>query len=182
MKKTYITIIVLVFIVVAGLVFGLRKAEAPVSSTPNEEEKVACTMDAKMCPDGSYVGRTGPKCEFEACPVTKDAAAKDVTPKDTTTNGATLSNVKEFTITGTNFSFTPTVIIVKKGDKVKITFENSAGFHNFAIDEYGVSTKEVKSPNTEVVEFIANKAGSFEYYCSVGSHRALGMKGVLKVE
>jgi hypothetical protein len=24
-------------------------------------------MDAKMCPDGSYVGRTGPKCEF-VCP------------------------------------------------------------------------------------------------------------------
>ena len=30
---------------------------------------VACTMDAMMCPDGSYVGRTGPNCEFEACPV-----------------------------------------------------------------------------------------------------------------
>ncbi len=28
---------------------------------------VACTMDAMQCPDGSYVGRTGPKCEF-VCP------------------------------------------------------------------------------------------------------------------
>lgn len=27
-----------------------------------------CTMDAKMCPDGSVVGRTGPYCEFAACP------------------------------------------------------------------------------------------------------------------
>ncbi len=27
-----------------------------------------CTMDALMCPDGSYVGRMGPKCEFSACP------------------------------------------------------------------------------------------------------------------
>jgi len=25
---------------------------------------VACTMDAKQCPDGKWVGRTGPKCEF----------------------------------------------------------------------------------------------------------------------
>jgi hypothetical protein len=31
--------------------------------------QVACTMDAKMCPDGSYVGRTGPNCEF-VCPKT----------------------------------------------------------------------------------------------------------------
>ncbi len=32
------------------------------------EKPVACTMEAKLCPDGSYVGRTGPKCEFTACP------------------------------------------------------------------------------------------------------------------
>ena len=35
---------------------------------------VACTADAKQCPDGSYVGRTGPNCEFEKCPA--------VTPED----------------------------------------------------------------------------------------------------
>jgi len=29
---------------------------------------VACTQDAKLCLDGSYVGRTGPNCEFAACP------------------------------------------------------------------------------------------------------------------
>lgn len=29
---------------------------------------VACTMEAKVCPDGSTVGRTGPNCEFAACP------------------------------------------------------------------------------------------------------------------
>lgn len=30
-------------------------------------DPVACTMDAKMCPDGTYVGRSGPNCEF-VCP------------------------------------------------------------------------------------------------------------------
>lgn len=30
-------------------------------------EPVACTLDAKMCPDGSAVGRTGPSCEFAVC-------------------------------------------------------------------------------------------------------------------
>jgi hypothetical protein len=33
----------------------------------DETGPVACTMDAMMCPDGSYVGRTGPSCEF-VCP------------------------------------------------------------------------------------------------------------------
>ena len=31
-------------------------------------EPVACTQEAKVCPDGSSVGRVGPDCEFAACP------------------------------------------------------------------------------------------------------------------
>lgn len=90
--------------------------------------------------------------------------------------------VKEFTVSGKNFSFTPSLITVQKGDKVKIVFENTAGFHDFKIDEYGVATKQTNAPTTEILEFTADKAGSFEYYCSVGTHKAMGMKGILKVE
>lgn len=32
------------------------------------EQPVACTADAKICPDGTGVGRVGPDCEFAACP------------------------------------------------------------------------------------------------------------------
>lgn len=32
-------------------------------------DAVFCTMDAMMCPDGSYVGRSGPNCELSPCPV-----------------------------------------------------------------------------------------------------------------
>ena len=31
-------------------------------------EQTICTQEAKLCPDGSYVGRTGPNCKFEKCP------------------------------------------------------------------------------------------------------------------
>ncbi len=34
-------------------------------------EPKACTLEAKMCSDGSYVGRTGPNCEFAPCPTPK---------------------------------------------------------------------------------------------------------------
>jgi hypothetical protein len=37
-------------------------------SCTKTEKPVACTMDAKACPDGSFVGRIAPNCEFEACP------------------------------------------------------------------------------------------------------------------
>jgi len=36
-----------------------------------EKESVVCTADAKLCPDGTGVGRVPPDCEFEACPVSK---------------------------------------------------------------------------------------------------------------
>lgn len=40
----------------------------PQPTTPPDEDVVMCTMDAKICPDGSSVGRTGPNCEFAQCP------------------------------------------------------------------------------------------------------------------
>lgn len=53
-------------LIAIGLFAGI--ASTLLRQSPAEEiEAVACTMDAMMCPDGSYVGRTGPNCEF-VCP------------------------------------------------------------------------------------------------------------------
>lgn len=41
---------------------------------------VACTMDAKICPDGSAVGRSGPNCEFDPCPTIKPASSTSPQP------------------------------------------------------------------------------------------------------
>lgn len=38
------------------------------SNDPIIPDQVFCTQDVKMCPDGSYVGRAGPNCEFQECP------------------------------------------------------------------------------------------------------------------
>ena len=40
----------------------------PAPPVPPNQNGIACTADAKQCPDGSWVGRTGPNCEFTACP------------------------------------------------------------------------------------------------------------------
>lgn len=32
-----------------------------------QEQPMACTLELKLCPDGSTVGRTGPNCEFTQC-------------------------------------------------------------------------------------------------------------------
>lgn len=35
---------------------------------PRNSGEVVCTMDAKVCPDGTSVGRISPFCEFAPCP------------------------------------------------------------------------------------------------------------------
>jgi len=36
---------------------------------PHEEENaVYCTQEVRQCPDGSYVGRVPPDCNFSPCP------------------------------------------------------------------------------------------------------------------
>ncbi|HEY4503015.1 MAG TPA: cupredoxin domain-containing protein [Candidatus Paceibacterota bacterium] len=155
MKNTLIVIVVLVLIAL-GFVFFIgkgNKVEAPVAGTTSGDINTT-DSSASVNVDSTVVNSYVPPA------------------------GA----VKEFTVTGKEFSFSPSLITVKKGDRVKITFVNSAGFHDFKIDEFGAATKQTKAPTTEVLEFTADKVGSFEYYCSVGSHRAMGMKGILKVE
>ena len=66
MKTKIIVSSVLVFLVLAGLILALKREKKVAIENP---DNVVCTMDAKMCPDGSYVGRSGPNCEFKACPV-----------------------------------------------------------------------------------------------------------------
>lgn len=93
----------------------------------------------------------------------------------------TTASVKSFTITGSNFSFIPTTITVSKGDRVRITLKNTGGLHDLKIDAFNVATAKLNGGSSETIEFVADKAGSFEYYCSVGNNRALGMKGTLVV-
>lgn len=40
----------------------------PATPSQKTSEKIFCTMEAKQCSNGSYVGRSGPKCEFAPCP------------------------------------------------------------------------------------------------------------------
>lgn len=75
-KKITLFTLVLIFIAMFGVYYTYSftsfTMDRPDDSSGNQ---IACTMDAKQCPDGSYVGRQGPKCEFAKCP---DSTSKPV--------------------------------------------------------------------------------------------------------
>ncbi|RJR14853.1 hypothetical protein C4579_03590 [Candidatus Microgenomates bacterium] len=90
--------------------------------------------------------------------------------------------VKTFTVTGTNFAFDVKEMRVNQGDTVKIVFKNGDGTHDWVIDEFNARTKMTQTGEEDTIEFVADQAGTFEYYCSVGQHRQMGMVGNLIVE
>lgn len=59
---TIAALAILGFFWVSGPVYAPSSLPTPTSSL------AACTQEAKLCPDGSAVGRTGPNCEFAECP------------------------------------------------------------------------------------------------------------------
>ena len=91
-------------------------------------------------------------------------------------------SVKEFTIDAANFAFSLKTMTVSKGDTVKITLNNTEGMHDLRIDEFDVATEVLQLGKSQTIEFVASQSGTFEFYCSVGNHRAMGMKGSLIVE
>jgi len=92
------------------------------------------------------------------------------------------SNEKTFTVSGTNFAYDMAEIRVTEGDTVTINFSSADGFHDWVVDAFNAATEKVRPGTPTSVTFVADKAGSYEYYCSVGNHRANGMVGTLIVE
>lgn len=74
------------------------------------------------------------------------------------------------------------ILRVKAGDQIRVDLTVEDGLHDFLIDGLGVATEQVDAGQTASVSFTAPAAGEYEYYCSVGNHRAMGMTGRLIVE
>ena len=83
------------------------------------------------------------------------------------------------TVTASNFSFSPSELYVKKGDKIVVTLTGKEGTHDWTLAGYNAHTDRVAAGQSAAVTFTADKTGTFEYYCSL--HRSMGMKGKLIV-
>lgn len=90
--------------------------------------------------------------------------------------------VKEFTIRESNLKLSPATITVNKGDTVRITVINDQGTHNLFVEGYTKRVSVVSAGTTQVMEFVADKTGTFNMWCEVSGHRAAGMEGQVIVK
>lgn len=86
--KTLVAGIVLLALAgVGGLVYR-NAVERPIRSGG------VCPADAKVCPDGTILGRTGPSCTFPECP-THSPDLETATTTDATSSPATATTSEE---------------------------------------------------------------------------------------
>lgn len=102
-------LVIALFVVVALIAFaGLLWRAVTKSASPPDPLQVACTMEAKLCPDGSAIGRVPPSCEFAACPT--PVPSTSTTSPTTPPTGATGTGPWITTTTnGNTFSYPPTI-------------------------------------------------------------------------
>ncbi|MCR4285661.1 MAG: cupredoxin domain-containing protein [Candidatus Kaiserbacteria bacterium] len=167
-------ILIALIAIIGGIIWlnTLPGAEAPVpvaTETPVRTEPVTTPTaedsptDSQEIPTGNDVGMEYPETDMSV-----------PTPSAT--------DAKVYEISGKNFEFDIKEIRIKKNETVVIKFTSTDGFHDFVIDEFDAQTERIRTGDTTSVTFVADKAGTFEYYCSVGSHRVSGMTGKIVVE
>jgi heme/copper-type cytochrome/quinol oxidase subunit 2 len=163
-----IAIIIVILAAVAVWAFTMRN-EANNALVPTSPSPVA-----SMMPSAS------PKAmdSTESSTMTGDDATTQVETMELKLDG----EAKTIAVEAGSFYFKPAEIRVKKGEVVTIQLTSKDMMHDFNIDALGVKLPITRSGSTNSVTFTADTAGTFEYYCSVGNHRAQGQVGTLIVE
>ncbi len=71
MKQVVFSLVLLLILGIGGFMYRFEEQSPKTSSSGFASQPVgqACAQDAKICPDGSAVGRTGPNCSFARCPL-----------------------------------------------------------------------------------------------------------------
>lgn len=176
MKTAYILALVVILVVLVL---------AWINTRP---ESVIEVPDLNLTPTTTDTGTTTGVDDTDdmehSTPTTTDGSdvGMEFPDNDLGTGSSIDPNAKVFDVGGANFAFDVTEIRVKQGDTVVINFTSTGGFHDWVIDEFSARTSRVNTGGTSSVTFVADKAGTYEYYCSVGQHRANGMVGRLIVE
>lgn len=74
-------------------------------------------------------------------------------------------------------------IRVKQGEKLRLRITSNDVVHGFVLKAYGIEIDEIYPGKIQVIDFVADKAGTFSFTCTVlcsPDHR--DMKGKLVVE
>lgn len=99
-------------------------------------------------------------------------------------------SVQRISVTGGEYFFEPSHIIVKVNIPVELSVKKTSGFvpHNIIIEapEAGIEVKENIGKDPTIIKFTPKKTGKYPFYCDkrflfFKDHREKGMEGVIEV-
>ena len=110
------------------------------------------------------------------------AAEKNNSQDTGSASESSTPEIKEFNVIAKKWDFSPSTITVNEGDTVILNVESIDVTHGFVISEFGVSER-LEPGKTTTVEFIADKKGTYTFFCNVYCGRGhSSMRGTLIVE
>jgi len=87
------------------------------------------------------------------------------------------------TLTMTEAGFSPNILNVSIGDRVKIYLKNdSPGEHNLVIERFGIATSLMAPRAENYVEFTASEKGQWPFFSDAPGQVEEPFRGLLKVE
>lgn len=149
--------------------------------TESAEEKAMEASEPETSTDPAPETSSDPVTETTSDPVTEPASDPVTeTPSEPETTAA--PEVKSFTMTAKRWEFVPSTITVNEGDTVRLVVTSTDVEHGIALPQFGVN--ETLPPNqTVTVQFVADKAGTYTFFCNVFCGSGHGsMKGTLVVQ
>ncbi len=81
-------------LVIIGL-FWWSIALIPGQLKQTPSGNIACSQEARICPDGSTVSRTGQNCEFSECPETEMKENRSARPTNTSMNNNSYTDANQ---------------------------------------------------------------------------------------
>ncbi|UUV19557.1 cupredoxin domain-containing protein [Fusobacteria bacterium ZRK30] len=97
-------------------------------------------------------------------------------------SGETISGVRVIEVESFRYSYSPNVIVVNNGEKIRIKFSTQDTEHGFKISEINFDLRAKKGKPAEG-DFIAPKPGIYEIICSVycgSGHKKMAGKLVVR--
>ncbi|MBI2591272.1 MAG: cupredoxin domain-containing protein [Candidatus Brennerbacteria bacterium] len=127
-----------------------KARQGPFPTITEEEIKPQEAVKIKVPEPGDQTA------ENVAAPTNVQPAAPGIAAKDRT-----------FTIQGENGVFTPSTIIVKVGDTVRLTINAVDKEYDFVLPDYGFATQPIAAGASTFLGFQALNSGKFIFYCKL---------------
>lgn len=179
-------LVILIVIVGAAALFAWSQDTASpagtneVQSSDTENETPLAETDARSDMEAGEADRAETVTDAESTAEELDIEVDG--DAEVTVDAEPVDTEKTFTLDGFNYGYSEETITVNEGDTVTINLTSTDGFHDWVVDAFDAATERVQEGETTSVTFVADEAGEYEFYCSVGNHRAQGMVGTLIVQ